>query len=95
MPDKFLAHNHIITLCDILWHKMSNLIFTPPLPTAGSRPLPAVVFMVQAVVHYRHHTKDSFTTLTLQTNQTERPNFTNGLRPTNYYQSMLLESYSQ
>ena len=74
---------------------MSNLIFTPPLPTASSRPLPAVVCMVQAVVHYRHLTKDSFTTLTLQTNQTERPNFTNRLRPTNYYQSMLLESYSQ
>ena len=33
------------------------------------------------VNHYRHHTNDSFTTLTLQTNRTERPNFTNGSKP--------------
>ena len=32
--------------------------------------------------HYRHHTKDSSTTLTLQTNRTERHNFTSGSRPT-------------
>ena len=40
------------------------------------------------VNHHRHHTNDSFTTLTLQTNRTERPNFTNGSRTP-------LESYSQ
>ena len=28
------------------------------------------------VNHYRHHTNDSFTTLTLQTNRIERPNLT-------------------
>ena len=47
-----------------------------------------------SVDQYRHHTNDSFTTLTLQTNRTERPNFTNGSRPTNHDWPTPLESYS-
>ena len=47
------------------------------------------------VNHYRHHTNDSSTTLTLQTNRTERPNFTNGSKPTNHDWPTPLESYSQ
>ena len=44
------------------------------------------------VNHYRHHTNDSFTTLILQTNRAERPNFTNGSRPTNHDWPTPLES---
>ena len=47
------------------------------------------------VSHYWHHTKDSSTTLTLQTNQTEQPNFTNGSKPTTHNWPSPLESYSQ
>ena len=47
-----------------------------------------------SVNQYRHHTNDSFTTLTLQTNRTERPNFTNGSRPTNHDWPTPLESCS-
>ena len=47
-----------------------------------------------SVNQYWHHTNDSFTTLTLQTNRTERPNFTNGSRPTNHDWPTPLESYS-
>ena len=45
--------------------------------------------------HYRHHTNDSFTTLTLQTNRTERPNFTDRSTLTNHNRLTPLESYSQ
>ena len=44
---------------------------------------------------YRHHTNDSFTTLTLQTNRTERLNVTNWSRPINHDWPTPLESYSQ
>ena len=47
------------------------------------------------VNHYRHHINDSSMTLTLQTNRTERPNFTNGSRLTNHDRPTPLGSYSQ
>ena len=64
------------------WSWKADLLTWNRLPSTG-------------VNHYRHHTNDSFTTLTLQTNRTERPNFTNGSKPTNHDWPTPLESYSQ
>ena len=46
--------------------------------------------------YYRLHTNDSFLTLTLQMNRTERPNFTDeSLKQANHDRLTPLESYSQ
>ena len=55
------------TFNDLLWK--AGLLTWNRLPSTG-------------VNHYRHHTNDSFTTLTLETNRTERPNFTDWSRRT-------------
>ena len=47
------------------------------------------------VNHYRYQINDSSTTLTLETNRTERTNFTNGSKPTDHEWPTPLESYSQ
>ena len=47
------------------------------------------------VNHYRHHTNDSSTTLTLQTNRTERPNFTKCIRLTTSLHLTLMMTSAQ
>ena len=47
------------------------------------------------VNHYRHRTNDSFTTLTLETNRTEWPDFTDRTRPIDHDRPTPLESYNR
>ena len=47
------------------------------------------------VNHCRHYTNNSFMTLTIQTNRTEQPNFTNRSKPTNHDWPTPLKSYTQ
>ena len=51
------------------FQRLTGLITQNRLPSTG-------------INYYRHHTNDLFTALTFQTKRTERPNFTDGSKPT-------------